>query len=239
MVTFSDPYRSLASQRGDDQGCSAGSVRARSGRSVEVERPSARVYGVSFKGLMVTLSHPYRSLASQGGEDQGDLAGAVRARSGRSVEVERPSVRVYGVSFTGLMVTLSDPSRTLASQGGEDRGDTAGSTRAQSGRSVEVERPLGDVEVSLLRASMITLSHPYRSLASQGGEDRGGTAGSTRAQSGCSVEVERPFRPVDVSLLRASMVTLSDPYRTLASQGGEDQGGSAGPFALKVVVLFR
>ena len=35
------------------------------------------------------------------------------------------------------------------------------------------------------------------------------------------------------------MVTLSDPYRTLASQGGEDQGGLAGPFALKVAILFR
>ena len=39
--------------------------------------------------------------------------------------------------------------------------------------------------------------------------------------------------------LKSVLVTLSDPYRTLASQGGEDQGGIAGPFALKVVVLLR
>ena len=37
---------------------------------------------------MVTLSDPYRRLASQGGDDQGGLAGAVRDQSGRSVEVE-------------------------------------------------------------------------------------------------------------------------------------------------------
>ena len=86
---------------------------------------------------------------------------------------------------------------------------------------------------------MITLSDPYRTLASQGGEDQGGSTGSTRAQSGRSVEVERPFCHVDVSLLRASMITLSDPYRSLASQGGDDQGDLAGPFALKVVVLLR
>ena len=44
---------------------------------------------------------------------------------------------------------------------------------------------------------------------------------------------------MDVSLLRAPMVTLSDPYRRLASQGGLDQGVCAGPFELKVVVLLR
>ena len=86
---------------------------------------------------------------------------------------------------------------------------------------------------------MITLSDPYRSLASQGGDDQGDIAGTVRARSGRSVEVERPFVDVEVSLLRPSMITLSDPYRTLASQGGEDQGGCAGPFALKVVVLLR
>ena len=118
------------------------------------------------------------------------------------------------------MVTLSDPYRSWASQGGEDQGGIAGPTRAQSGRSVEVERPFCDVEVSLLRPSMITLSDPYRTLASQGGEDQGGSAGSTRAQSGRSVEVERPLGDVEVSLLRPSMITLSDPYRSLPSQGG-------------------
>ena len=41
------------------------------------------------------------------------------------------------------------------------------------------------------------------------------------------------------SLFRASMVALSDPYRSLASQGGEDQGEDAGPFETKVVVLLR
>ena len=61
---------------------------------------------------------------------------------------------------------------------------------------------------------------------------------AVRAQSGRSVEVERPFCDVDVSLLRPSMITLSDPYHSLASQGGEDQGDIAGPFALKVVVLL-
>ena len=86
---------------------------------------------------------------------------------------------------------------------------------------------------------MITLSDHYRSLASQGGGDQSGTAGSTRAQSGRSVAIERPFRPVDVSLLRASMVTLSDPYRTLASQGGTTRVGPRGQLALKVVVLLR
>ena len=76
-------------------------------------------------------------------------------------------------------------------------------------------------------------------MASQGGEGQGGDAGPTRAQSGRSVEVERSFLDVEASFLRASMVTLSDPYRTLASQGGDDQGDLAGPFALKVVVLLR
>ena len=74
---------------------------------------------------MITLSHPYRSLASPGGGDQGDSAGPTRAQSGRSVEVERPSVRVYGASFKGLMVTLSHPYRSLASQGGDDQGCSA------------------------------------------------------------------------------------------------------------------
>ena len=69
--------------------------------------------------------------------------------------------------------------------------------------------------------------------------DQGGTAGSTRAQSGRSVEVERPFRPVDGVSLKSFMVTLSDLYRSLASQGGDDQGGIAGPFPTKVVVLLR
>ena len=166
MVTLSHPYRSLASQGGEDQGCSAGSVRARSGRSVEVERPSVRVYGVSFTGLMVTLSDPYRTLASQGGDDQGGIAGPPRARSGRSVEVERPSVRVYGVSLKSVSVT------SLATFGiprGGRPGWGRGAVRAQSGRSVEVERPFGDVDVSLLKASMVTLSDPYRTLASQRG----------------------------------------------------------------------
>ena len=137
------------------------------------------------------------------------------------------------------MITLSDPYRSLASQGGGGQGGTAGSVRAQSGRSVQVERPLGDVEVSLLRPSMITLSDPYRSLASQGGEDQGDCAGPTRAQSGRSVEVERPSVRVYGVSLKSVLVTLSRPYRTLASQGGDDQGGDAGPFATKVVVLLR
>ena len=84
---------------------------------------------------------------------------------------------------------------------------------------------------------MVTLSDPYRSLASQGGPGWG--RGAVRDQSGRSVEVKRPVCHVDVSLLRASMVTLSDPSRSLASQGGEDQGGIAGPFVLKVVVLLK
>ena len=86
---------------------------------------------------------------------------------------------------------------------------------------------------------MVTLSDPYRSLASQGGGRPGWGRGAVRAQSGRSVEVERPFRPTDVPLFRASVVTLSDPYRSLTSQGGDDQGGIAGPFATKVVVLLR
>ena len=103
---------------------------------------------------MVTLSHPYRRLASLRGDDQGVCAGSVRAQSGRSVEVERPSVRVYGVSLKSVLVTLSDPYRTLASQGGGARpGCYRGAVRAQSGRSVKVERPFWDVGVSLLRAS--------------------------------------------------------------------------------------
>ena len=137
------------------------------------------------------------------------------------------------------MVIFCHPYRSLASQGGEDQGGCAGPTRAQSGRSVEVERPFCEADVSLLRPSMITLSDPYRSLASQGGDDQGWARGAVRAQSGRSVEVERPLGDVEVSLLRPSMITLSDPYRTLASQGGEDQGVIAGPFALKVVVLLR
>ena len=35
------------------------------------------------------------------------------------------------------------------------------------------------------------------------------------------------------------MVTLNDPYRSLAPQGGEDKGGLAFPFALKVVILLK
>ena len=85
---------------------------------------------------------------------------------------------------------------------------------------------------------MVTLSHPYRSLASQGGDDQGGDAWPTRAQSGRSAEVERPFPAHWCVSLESFMVTLSHPYRTLASHGGEDQGGIAGPFALKVVVLL-
>ena len=137
------------------------------------------------------------------------------------------------------MITLSDPYRRLASLRGGDQGGIAGSTRAQSGRSVEVERPFWDVDVSLLRASMVTLSHPYRSLASQGGENQGDCAGPTRAQSGRSVEVERPFCDVEVSLLRPSMITLSDPYRRLASLRGGTRVGSRGRLELKVVVLLR
>ena len=71
---------------------------------------------------------------------------------------------------------------------------------------------------------MITLSDPYRSLASQGKDDQGDIAGTVRAQSGRSVGVERPFCHVDVSLSRAPMATLSDPYRSLASQGGGRPG---------------
>ena len=86
---------------------------------------------------------------------------------------------------------------------------------------------------------MVTLSHPYRTLASPGGARAGVYRGSVRAQSGRSVEVERPFVRVYGISLKSFMVTLSDPYRSLASQGGEDQGGCAGPFALKVAVLLR
>ena len=118
-------------------------------------------------------------------------------------------------------------------------GCSAGPTRAQSGRSVEVERPSVRVYGVSLKSVLVTLSHPYRSLASQGGEDQGCSAGSVRARSGRSVEVERPFCDVDEALLRASMVTLSGPYRRLASLGGDDQGDCAGPFETKVVVLLR
>ena len=86
---------------------------------------------------------------------------------------------------------------------------------------------------------MVTLSDPYRILASHGGDDQGWARGAVRAQSGRSVEVERPFRPVDGVSLKSVLVTLSHPYRSLASQGGGDQGDLAGPFALKVVVLLR
>ena len=89
-----------------------------------------------------------------------------------------------------------------------------------------------------LKSFMVTFSDPYRTLASQGGEDRGDSAGSTRAQSGRSVEVERPFRPVDGVSLKSLMVTLSHPYRSLASQGKDHQGDLAGAFALKVVILL-
>ena len=121
----------------------------------------------------------------------------------------------------------------------EDQGAIAGPTRAQSGRSVEVERPFLDVEVSLLRPSMITLSDPYRSLASQGGEDQGGTAGPTRAQSGRSVEVERPSVRVYGVSFKGLMVTLSHPSRTVASKGGKTRVIPRGRLALKVVVLLR
>ena len=86
---------------------------------------------------------------------------------------------------------------------------------------------------------MVTLSHPSRRLASLGGVDQGVCAGPTRAQSGRSVEVERPSVRVYGVSLKGLMVTLSDPYRSLASQGEGDQGGCAGPFALKVAVLLR
>ena len=137
------------------------------------------------------------------------------------------------------MVTLNHPYRSLAAPGGEDQGDSAGPTRAQSGRSVEVERPFVDVEVSLLRASMITLSHPYRSLASQGGEDQGWLRGAVRDQSGGSVEVERPFVRVYGVSLKNLRATLSDPYRRLASQGGTTRVNTRGLFKTKVVVLLR
>ena len=90
---------------------------------------------------------------------------------------------------------------------------------------------------------MVTLSDPYRSLASQGGEDQGVIAGSVRDQSGRSVEVERPFWDVDVSLLRASQIMLSDPYRRFASPRGGRQGCLRGrlwgQLETKVVVLLR
>ena len=35
------------------------------------------------------------------------------------------------------------------------------------------------------------------------------------------------------------MVTLSDPYRRLASQGGDDRGERTSWFEAKVVVLLR
>ena len=64
--------------------------------------------------------------------------------------------------------------------------------------------------------------------------------GTVRARSGRSVEVEGPFLGVEVSPLRASMITLSHPYRSLASQGGVKTGvGARGRLVLKVVVLLR
>ena len=74
----------------------------------------------------------------------------------------------FGDPF-GACPTKIDPKAFALPRGG-DQGEVVGPTRAQSGRSVEVERPFWDVDVSLLRASMITLNDPYRSLASQGGE---------------------------------------------------------------------
>ena len=118
---------------------------------------------------MVTLSHPYRSLASQGGEDQGDSAGPTRAQSGRSVEVERPFRPVDGVSLKSVLVTLSDPYRRLASLRGVDQGVCAGPTRAQSGRSVEVERPFPAHLCVSLESFMVTLSDPYHTWASREG----------------------------------------------------------------------
>ena len=85
---------------------------------------------------------------------------------------------------------------------------------------------------------MVTLSDPYRSLASPRGDRPGGLRGAIRAQSGRSVEVVCKFWDVDVSLLRAPMVTLSDPYRRVASQGGVDQGGLASWREAKVVILL-
>ena len=136
------------------------------------------------------------------------------------------------------MVTLSQPYRSWASQGGEDQGGTAGSVRAQNGRSVEVERPFCEVEVSLLRASMVTLSDPYRSLASQGGEDQGDIAGPFVLKMVVLLGRTTILGRGCVSL-KSVLVTLSDPYRSLASHGGDDQGEDAGPFALKVVVLLQ
>ena len=102
MVTLSDPYRTWASQGGEDQGGPTLSTRAQSCRSVEVERPFPAHLCVPLESLVSTLSDPYRTLASQGGEDQRGPTLSTRAQSGRSVKVERPFVRVYGVSCKGL-----------------------------------------------------------------------------------------------------------------------------------------
>ena len=47
------------------------------------------------------------------------------------------------------------------------------------------------------------------------------------------------FSHVDGVSLKSVLVTLSHPYRRLASLRGDDQGDIAGPFAPKVVVLLR
>ena len=86
---------------------------------------------------------------------------------------------------------------------------------------------------------MVTLSHPYRTLASHGGADQGDSAGPTRAQSGRSVDVERPFRPVG----GVSLGSFYDHFERPLSQigfpkGGTTRVGSRGRLALKVVVLL-
>ena len=87
---------------------------------------------------------------------------------------------------------------------------------------------------------MVTLSDPYRSLASQGGGDQGGIAGSTRAQSGRSVEVERPFRPVDGVSLESFYDHFERPLSQIGfPKGGTTRVGSRGRLELKVVVLLR
>ena len=71
MVTLGDPYRRLASLRGVDRGGCAGPTRARSGRSVEVERPSVRVYGVSLKSVGGHFEQPLSQIGLPRGDDQG------------------------------------------------------------------------------------------------------------------------------------------------------------------------
>ena len=83
------------------------------------------------------------------------------------------------------------------------------------------------------------LHRPSFKLDRPSGGRPGWLRGAVRDQSGRSVEVERYIGGRRCVSLKSFMVTLSDPYRSLASQGGEDQGGIAGPFVLKVVVLLR